>query len=118
MSYTFLWPRLCQKTKSSSCLTPDHGNLFGAVEFYLKAKDKGIKPIIGCEIYHAGINKIRDYLNEHEATTNSPSACHLILLAKNNDGYKNLVKIVSRGYLDQNPSNHDSVPVVKESVLD
>jgi DNA polymerase III subunit alpha len=96
----------------------DHGNLFGAVEFYLKAKDKDIKPIIGSEIYHAGNNKIRDYLNEHAATAKTPNACHLILLAKNNQGYKNLVKIVSLGYLDQTPNNHDSVPVVKESVLD
>ncbi|MBM4127643.1 MAG: DNA polymerase III subunit alpha [Nitrospira sp.] len=74
----------------------DHGNMFGAVEFYRKAKDAGIKPIIGCEAYMA--------MGSRHAKKDSGLAhndyYHLILLARNLTGYQNLIKLVSKGYLE------------------
>ncbi|MDH5668371.1 MAG: DNA polymerase III subunit alpha [Nitrospira sp.] len=74
----------------------DHGNMFGAIEFYRKAKQAGVKPIIGCEAYMA--------LGSRHAKKDSGLAhndyYHLILLAKNLTGYQNLIKIVSKGYLE------------------
>jgi DNA polymerase-3 subunit alpha len=74
----------------------DHGNMFGAIEFYRKAKDAGIKPIIGCEAYMA--------LGSRHAKKDSGLAhndyYHLILLARNLAGYQNLIKLVSKGYLE------------------
>lgn len=67
----------------------DHGNMFGAVEFYKKAMKKGIKPIIGVEMYIA----------EKEAELREGKNFHLILLAKNETGYKNLLKISSYGFV-------------------
>ncbi len=74
----------------------DHGNMFGAIEFYRKAKDVGVKPIIGCEAYMA--------LGSRHAKKDSGLAhndyYHLILLARNLTGYQNLIKLVSKGYLE------------------
>lgn len=74
----------------------DHGNMFGAVEFYRKAKDAGVKPIIGCEAYMA--------MGSRHAKKDSGLAhndyYHLILLARNVTGYQNLIKLVSKGYLE------------------
>ncbi len=72
----------------------DHGVLYGAVEFYKKAKKKGIKPIIGCEVYVAyeGLEQKRPGIDDKKY--------HLILLAKNEKGYKNLVKLVSKAHLE------------------
>ena len=74
----------------------DHGNMFGAVEFYRKAKEAGVKPIIGCEAYMA--------LGSRHAKKDSGLAhndyYHLILLARNQAGYQNLIKLVSKGYLE------------------
>jgi DNA polymerase-3 subunit alpha len=72
----------------------DHGVLYGAVEFYKKAKIKGIKPIIGCEIYVA-FEKMQDKRPGIDAPR-----YHLILLAKNEKGYKNLVKLVTKANLE------------------
>ena len=72
----------------------DHGVMYGAIEFYKKAKIKGIKPIIGCEIYTA-FEKLTDKRPNIDAKRN-----HLILLAKNEQGYKNLVKLVSIAHLE------------------
>ncbi len=74
----------------------DHDNMFGAVEFYLKAIDAGIKPIIGSEIYVAieGMNVKR------ASRDNIDGSNHLVLLAETNQGYRNLMKIVSAGYLE------------------
>ena len=74
----------------------DHGNMFGAVEFYLKAKDKGIKAIIGSEVYVA----IEGMKTRQAARGNNDGANHLVLLAATNQGYRNLMKIVSMGYLE------------------
>jgi DNA polymerase-3 subunit alpha len=72
----------------------DHGNLFGAVSFYESAKKRGIKPIIGCEVYVA-----RNSHAERTANDGEKANHHLVLLCENNQGYKNLVKLVSHGFL-------------------
>ncbi len=65
----------------------DHGYMYGAIDFYKQAKKAGIKPIIGCEVYFTP--------DETLSRDSKPELYHLILLAKNNTGYKNLMKIVS-----------------------
>jgi DNA polymerase-3 subunit alpha len=70
----------------------DHGNLFGAVEFYTAAKDKGILPVMGCEVYVAQ--------QGHRNRTESNRYNHLVLLCETQEGYRNLVKLVSTGFLD------------------
>ena len=72
----------------------DHGNLHGAIEFYQAAKDKGIKPIIGCEAYMAP-GSIKDRPNNQR-----DAAYHFTLLAKDETGYRNLVKLISTAHLD------------------
>ena len=69
----------------------DHGNMYGALQFYTACLGAGIKPIIGCEFYVAD-----DYKNKH----GKQSFDHLILLAKNNAGYKNLLKLNSIAFLE------------------
>jgi DNA polymerase III subunit alpha len=73
----------------------DHGNMFGAIEFYQKAMDYGIKPIIGCEVYVAPASRF-----EKSAHGIQEASFHLILLAKDEPGFKNLMKLVSFGYLE------------------
>ena len=73
----------------------DHGNLFGAVEFYLAAKKAGVKPIIGCEVYVAPAAK-----SLRKEIQGRRHANHLTLLAASETGYSNLVKLVSRAHLD------------------
>lgn len=70
----------------------DHGNMFGAVEFYNAAKEQGINPIIGCEAYTAPLGQ--------KDRSNARSYNHLVLLCQNQDGYRNLIQLVSSGYLD------------------
>lgn len=73
----------------------DHGVLYGGVEFFIKAKERGIKPIIGCEMYlTAG-----DYKSKNN-TLEDRTRHHLILLAKNEAGYKNLMKLISIAHLE------------------
>ncbi|MCM8831382.1 MAG: DNA polymerase III subunit alpha [Candidatus Omnitrophica bacterium] len=73
----------------------DHGNLFGCIKFYNLCIEKGIKPIIGIEAYVAKDSRFKkDYKMGEE------SSYHLILLAKDNQGYKNLIKLASLGYLE------------------
>ena len=69
-----------------ACAITDHGNMYGVIKFYKEAKAKGIKPIIGCEVYVCDDKSIKD--------KNIPYY-HLILLCENEKGYKNLIKIVS-----------------------
>ena len=73
----------------------DHGNMFGAIEFYCLARDKGIKPIVGVELYIAPASRF-----EKSARGISETAYHILLLAKDEDGYRNLIKLVSIGYLE------------------
>lgn len=70
----------------------DHGTMFGVIDFYKAAKEAGIKPIIGCEVYTAARS-----LHDKDPNKDKNQG-HLILLAKNNQGYKNLLKIVSIGF--------------------
>lgn len=76
----------------------DHGNMFAAMEFYQKFKDSGVKAIIGCEAYVAnGSRHDRKQASDEMIDKNS---FHLILLAENNEGYRNLCKLISLGYLE------------------
>ena len=71
----------------------DHGTMFGTVEFYEKANKAGIKPIVGCECYLAP-RKLSD-----KTHIDKKGLCHLVLLAKNQEGYKNLCNLASIGQL-------------------
>lgn len=82
-----------KKLKMPAIALTDHGNMYGVIEFYKKAKEAGIKPIIGCEIYLAP----RSRLDKTAHVDNSPF--HLTLLCKNEVGYKNLLKIVSEAHI-------------------
>ena len=73
----------------------EHGNLFGAISFYNQAKNSGIKPIIGCEVYVAKGSRF-----DKEKGAIGGHYNHLILIAQNFEGYKNLMKIVTHGYLE------------------
>lgn len=73
----------------------DHGVMYGAIDFYKAAKAVGIKPIIGCEVYVAPGSRF-----DREISKGDDRYYHLVLLAKNNQGYKNLSKIVSRGFTE------------------
>ena len=74
----------------------DHGVMYGVIEFYKEAKKKGINPVIGCEIYMAPGSRFE----REKSNDENDSYYHLILLAENNIGYQNLVKIVSIGFRD------------------
>ncbi|HSF69436.1 MAG TPA: DNA polymerase III subunit alpha, partial [Nitrospira sp.] len=74
----------------------DHGNMFGAIEFYRKAKEAGVKPVIGCEAYMA----LGSRLAKKDSGLSHNDYYHLILLAKNLTGYQNLIKLVSKAYLE------------------
>jgi DNA polymerase-3 subunit alpha len=89
-------PLLIDRVKSlgmEAVAITDHGNMFGVKEFHLTALKKGIKPIIGCEMYVAR-RSIKDVSGKEDR-----SGDHLILLAKNQTGYKNLVKLVSTAWI-------------------
>lgn len=73
----------------------DHGNMFGAIEFYRQATRYGLKPIIGCEVYVAPGSRF-----ERTAGGIQEASYHLILLVKDNKGYRNLCKLVTAGYLE------------------
>jgi DNA polymerase III subunit alpha len=73
----------------------DHGNLFGAVEFYRQVTRAGLKPIIGCEVYVAPGSRL-----DKGNTENEEGSFHLVLLARDNAGYKNLVALVTNAYLE------------------
>jgi DNA polymerase-3 subunit alpha len=85
----------CKALEMDSVAVTDHGNLFGALEFYTKAKAAHIKPIIGIEAYIAPGSR-----TDRTKTSISDAAAHLILLAENNAGYHNLLKLASIGYTE------------------
>ena len=85
----------CKKLGMDSVAVTDHGNLFGAIDFYTKARAAAIKPVLGIEAYVAPGSRF-----DRTKTTISDAAYHLILLAENNTGYQNLLKLASAGYLD------------------
>src|SRR3954468_16750277 len=84
-----LFPKVLERGMKQVAIT-DHGNLFGALDFYEKAKKHGVKPIFGCETYIAP--------DRHDKTERRSN--HLILLAKDNAGWKNLSYLNSMGYLE------------------
>jgi DNA polymerase-3 subunit alpha len=77
----------------------DHGNLFGAVDFYEHARNAGIKPIIGCEVYLASGSRFSKEKREHDSS-GFDAINHMLLLATNETGYRNLVYLVSKAYLE------------------
>jgi len=78
-----------------SAAITDHGVMYGAIDFYKAARDAGIKPIIGCEVYVAPGSRF-----DRENVSGEDRYYHLVLLAENNKGYENLCKIVSRGFTE------------------
>lgn len=90
-------PKVVARAKElgmDSLAITDHGVMFGVIDFYKECRKQGIRPVIGCEVYTAArtrFDKDSDRDKYHG---------HLILLAENNDGYRNLIKIVSRGFTE------------------
>ena len=88
---------IAKKAKSeghTAVAITDHGVMYGAVDFYKKAKEAGLKAIIGCEVYVAPRSRF-DKVKEYDS-----SYSHLVLLCKNETGYKNLIKLVSLGFTE------------------
>ncbi len=90
-------PDLMKKAKA--CGAPavamtDHGNLFGAVEFYREAQNHGLRPIIGCEVYMAPGKR-----TEKDAASARDASYHFLLLAQDETGYRNLLKLVTEAHL-------------------
>ncbi len=79
----------------NSAAITDHGVMYGVIDFYREAKKNGIKPILGCEVYVAPNSRF-----DREITGGEDRYYHLVLLAENNIGYSNLMKIVSKGFVD------------------
>ena len=91
-------PELVHQAKElgmDSIAITDHGVMYGVIDFYRAAKKEGIKPIIGCEVYVAPGSRF-----DKEAGKNENRYYHLVLLAENDTGYHNLMKIVSRGFTE------------------
>jgi DNA polymerase-3 subunit alpha len=91
-------PELIERTKTlgmNSLAITDHGNLYGALEFYMQARDAGINPILGYEAYVAPGHR-----TNREATRQKEASFHLTLLAKNRRGFQNLIKMASAAYLE------------------
>ena len=78
-----------------SAAITDHGVMFGVIDFYKAAKAEGINPILGCEVYVAPNSRF-----DRESSHGEDRYYHLVLLAENNQGYQNLMKIVSKGFVD------------------
>ncbi|MBI2035296.1 MAG: DNA polymerase III subunit alpha [Candidatus Liptonbacteria bacterium] len=94
-----------RELKMDSIAITDHGNLYGAIEFYQKAKKAGIKPILGIEAYLApGNRRLKEQAAQNalanEALRGRLPYYHLILLAENNTGWQNLIKLATKGHLE------------------
>lgn len=94
LSVSSLLDKVAELHQPAVALT-DHGNLFGAVEFYAEALKRGIKPILGCEVFLCPDHRRRD-----KAGPRQPNYPHLLLLARTNQGWRNLMRLVSISYLD------------------
>lgn len=91
-------PELVRRVKElgmDACAITDHGVMYGVIEFYKACKAEGIKPIIGCEVYVAPGSRFEKGKEKSAERYN-----HLILLAENDTGHKNLMKLVSRGFTE------------------
>src|ERR1039457_6945987 len=84
--------KITAEQKMPAVAMTDHGNLFGAVQFYNAARNAGVHPVIGCEVYVSQ--------KGHKTRSDTDRYNHLILLCENQDGYRNLIKLVSTAYLD------------------
>ena len=81
-----------QKGQTALAIT-DHGVMYGVIDFYRACKKQGIKPVIGCEVYvapHSRFDKTSAYEKYY----------HMVLLCENNEGYQNLIKLVSKGFTE------------------
>ncbi len=86
--------RLKELSMTAGAIT-DHGVMYGCIDFYKEAKKQGIKPILGCEVYVSPGSRF-----DREVGAGDDRYYHLILLAENNEGFANLTRLVSRGFLD------------------
>ena len=86
----------CKEYNMNAFAITDHGNMFGAIDFYTQLRAEGIKAIIGSEVYIAPGSRFEKTSSKGQTDT----SYHLVLLAKNQVGYKNLMKLVSIGYLE------------------
>jgi DNA polymerase-3 subunit alpha len=77
----------------NSLAITDHGSMYGVIEFYLTAKEAGIKPIIGCETYVAETSRTN-------RNSGNKTPYHLVLLAKNQQGYHNLIQLITKAHLE------------------
>ncbi len=84
--------KITAEQKMPAVAMTDHGNLFGAVKFYNAAKAAGVHPVIGCEVYVSQ--------QGHKTRSDSDRYNHLVLLCENQEGYRNLIRLVSTAYLD------------------
>lgn len=87
--------KACGEDGQRALALTDHGNMYGAVELYQKAHSGGIKPLMGCEVYIA-----KRSMHEKHSKKNGNGYSHLTLLARTNEGYQNLVKLTSAGFVD------------------
>ncbi len=85
---------LARSYNMNACAITDHGNMFGVVDFYFAARDAGVKPLLGCEVYLAPKSRTAKTVRGEE------NAYHVVLLAMNEQGYRNLMKIVSFANLE------------------
>ena len=116
MDGTIVIKKLMKELKArghSHVALTDHSNMHGAVEFYLAAKSAGITPILGCEVYHEGVPESGELKNS-QGKKEEPEPFHLVVLAKNTDGYKSLLKVVSSAYIGDNLKE---VPVISQEDL-
>ena len=81
------------RLKMPAVAVTEHGNMFSSVAFHDHARDRGIKPILGCEVYVAPRSRF-------DKTGSQTETNHLVLLAENQEGYRNLTKLVSAGYTE------------------
>lgn len=88
--------KLAQNLKMPALAITDHGNMFGAIDFYQTCQKMGVKPIIGCEVYIAPESRLKKTASRGI----QDAANHFILLVKDEAGYKNLMKLVSIGFLE------------------
>ena len=93
MSVSSILKKAVEMRQPAVALT-DHGNLFGAVEFYSEALRQGVKPILGCEVYLC-----EDHSKKVSAGPRGPQYAQLLLLARNNTGWRNLMRLISISYL-------------------
>src|SRR4051812_44447763 len=84
--------KITVEQKMPAVAMTDHGNLFGAVKFYNTAKSAGVNPVIGCEVYVSQ--------QGHKTRSDTDRYNHLVLLCENQEGYRNLIKLVSTSFLE------------------